>query len=128
MRVLADENIPKAIWRLMKNHSWDVKCVDTRNKGISDEQVIQMAIHEKRVLVSSDKLLCKRLKGAEHSGVLFINTGHQHQIEAMTKFLQKYTRPTIDDDVVITLTKDDYTIWEHKKKYIPPKNRKISLN
>lgn len=55
MKLLANENIPAALIRSLRAASHDVNWVSETSPGITDPQVIELAIREDRVLVTFDK-------------------------------------------------------------------------
>jgi predicted nuclease of predicted toxin-antitoxin system len=55
MRLLANENFPRAAVDLLRQHGHDVAWVRTDNPGVDDGDVISRAMAEQRVLVTFDK-------------------------------------------------------------------------
>lgn len=51
---LADENFPLPAFRVLMNAGWDIKHIGIENGGILDTAVMQMAIEEKRLLITFD--------------------------------------------------------------------------
>ncbi len=54
-KILADENIPRTAIQSLRSLGYDVVSVWEVNPGISDEQVVQLAIREKRIIITFDK-------------------------------------------------------------------------
>ena len=54
-KILADENIPRTTIQSLRSLGYDVVSVWEINPGISDEQVIQLSIREKRIIITFDK-------------------------------------------------------------------------
>ena len=54
-KILADENIPRTTINSLRRLGYDVVSVWEVNPGISDEQVVQLSIREKRIIVTFDK-------------------------------------------------------------------------
>ena len=54
-KILADENIPKTTIQFLRRLGYDVVSVWEVNPGISDEQVVQLSIKEKRIIITFDK-------------------------------------------------------------------------
>lgn len=55
MKLLANENVPLESVRSLRNVGHDVVSVSERSPGISDEDVIQIARAEERVVVTFDR-------------------------------------------------------------------------
>ncbi len=54
-KILADENIPRTTIRSLRSSGYDVVSVWEVKPGISDEQVVQLSIREKRIIITFDK-------------------------------------------------------------------------
>ncbi|HAO49194.1 MAG TPA: hypothetical protein DCR35_07775 [Runella sp.] len=54
LKWLADENFPFASYKLLKNEEWNIKHISEENASISDDQVIQMANTEQRIILTLD--------------------------------------------------------------------------
>lgn len=54
MRLLADENIPNLVVELLCDHGHDVLWVGEEAPGISDREVLSLAIIENRTLITFD--------------------------------------------------------------------------
>ena len=54
-KILADENIPKSTVQLLRSSSYDVVSIWEVNPGMSDKQVVQFSIREKRIIITFDK-------------------------------------------------------------------------
>ena len=55
MRLLADENVPRAAIDLLRHAGHDVTWVRTDSPGISDVQVLAQAVAEDRLVLTLDK-------------------------------------------------------------------------
>jgi len=55
MKLLANENIPAALTRSLRAAGHDVNWVSEMSPGITDTQVIELAIQQDRILVTFDK-------------------------------------------------------------------------
>jgi predicted nuclease of predicted toxin-antitoxin system len=55
MRVLADENIPRAAVQRLRDQGHDVAWIRESSPGVSDEVVIAQAVKEQRVIITLDK-------------------------------------------------------------------------
>ena len=54
MKFLANENIPKASVNFLRKNNIDVKSIGESLPGISDNQVIDLAIQEERTILTHD--------------------------------------------------------------------------
>src|SRR5512145_2625810 len=75
MRFLADENFPRAAVEALRNAGHDTAWVGTDAPGATDEQVLERAHGEQRILLTFDKdfgeLVLKRGLAASNGVVLF---------------------------------------------------------
>jgi predicted nuclease of predicted toxin-antitoxin system len=55
MRILADENIPRAAVQTLRDRGHDVSWIRESSPGASDEEVIRKAVNEQRVIITFDK-------------------------------------------------------------------------
>ena len=54
MRFLANENFPYTSFKLLKAKGWDITHITDANRGISDEEVMEIAIMESRIIITFD--------------------------------------------------------------------------
>ena len=54
MRLLANENIPLATIRKLRELGHDVFAIHEQNAGISDQNVLELAHNEQRMLITFD--------------------------------------------------------------------------
>ena len=55
MKLLADENIPASVVRLLEEDGYDIRWIRIDSPGISDIEVMRNAHQEKRVILTYDK-------------------------------------------------------------------------
>lgn len=55
MKWLADENVPATSVRLLREAGWDVAHVREHHAGISDAEVLALAVRESRALLTFDR-------------------------------------------------------------------------
>ncbi len=74
MRLLADESCDFAVVRALRAAGHDVKAVVETHRGANDEDVIALALSERRVLLTEDKDFGQLVHAATGSkgGVVFI--------------------------------------------------------
>ena len=72
MRIFVDENIPSLTVNVLREADHDIKDIrGTKDEGISDKKIWQLAQLEKRLLITTDKGFSK-VRGQSHCGVLII--------------------------------------------------------
>jgi len=54
-RLLADENIPRTVIIILREKGYDIASVWELRPGISDEEVVELAIKELRIIITFDK-------------------------------------------------------------------------
>jgi predicted nuclease of predicted toxin-antitoxin system len=77
MKLLADEGVDKPIVDLLRASGFDVHYILETDRGIDDDQVLQIANEEDRVLVTQDKdfgEMVFRLRKV-HLGIVLIRLG-----------------------------------------------------
>ena len=55
MKLLADENIPASVVRILEEEGYDIRWIRIDSPGISDIEVMQNAHQEKRIILTYDK-------------------------------------------------------------------------
>lgn len=55
MKLLADENIPSSVVRMLADEGYDILWVRTEAPGISDIEVMKYACHDDRIILTYDK-------------------------------------------------------------------------
>ena len=55
MRILANENIPHQAIAALRNRGHDVKWIRLTAPGVSDKDVLTLAVKEERILITFDK-------------------------------------------------------------------------
>ncbi len=55
MRFLANENFPNPSVKILREHGYDVNYILESNRSVSDEKVIEIALTEKRIILTFDK-------------------------------------------------------------------------
>lgn len=55
MKFLADENVPQQSIRLLRQSGFDVKSVGVEFSGVTDKDVLNLAIEEKRTILTFDR-------------------------------------------------------------------------
>lgn len=55
MKFLADENFPLRSIQLLRESDYDVKAIGADFPGVTDKVVLELAIHEKRTILTFDR-------------------------------------------------------------------------
>lgn len=80
MKFLTDENIASSVAMELRNQKFDVKDVKEEGLfGISDRDIIDLALKEKRIIITHDKDFL-HIVSASHFGVILIRMRKQDPI------------------------------------------------
>lgn len=101
MRFLVDENIGKSIVSYLRNVDHDVKWVKEVRPGISDIEILKLAVKERRVIITYDRDFGEIifLRKEKHCGVILLHLSIDlvsYHLRALKNFLEKYA----DSDIV----------------------------
>ena len=84
MRFLADESCDFAVVRALRQAGYDVICVSEISPRAEDQDVIRLAVHDKRILLTEDKDFGQLIYayGKKTLGVVFLRfpTSVRHEI------------------------------------------------
>lgn len=77
MKILADEGVDKPIVDLLRVSGFDVHYILETNGGIADDEVLQIANDEKRILLTQDKDFGEMVFRMQkvHLGIILIRLG-----------------------------------------------------
>lgn len=106
MRFLVDECTGPAVSRFLRQQGHDVFCVYEQARGISDDEVIERAAAEKRILVTNDKDFGVKVyrDGNLHSGVILLRlqtASDAVKVAALSRFLHSYAGRTEGAFVIV---------------------------
>lgn len=54
MKFLANENFPIASFKILNNIGWDIEQIGNTNNGITDNEVMAIAMNESRIIITFD--------------------------------------------------------------------------
>ena len=98
MKFLANENIPLTSVTYLKSIEYDIKAIGVDNPSISDEQVMAIAIDEKRTIITYDsdygELIFKH-GYRPPAGVIFIRTQPSEPLETAKLLEQLLSRENL---------------------------------
>ena len=100
MKFLIDENVGGSIIRYLRDQGHDLVCIAETRHGMPDDQILTLAVREKRILLTYDKdfgdLVFRDRK--PHGGVILIRLGVdnvQYHLAALKQFLKKHSEEEI---------------------------------
>lgn len=110
VRFIADVNVEKPIVDFLSEEGYDVKWVPDYNCEIPDEDLLNLANTEKRVLITNDKDFGELIflqKKFSVGTILFRVKGQQvdDKVKLIKKLLDKYSGKILNHFIVITKDK-----------------------
>lgn len=117
MKYLANENVPFSSITYLKSKGFDVKAIGVDDSGITDEQVMQIAIDENRTIITYDsdygELIFKHGYKPQ-AGVIFIRVQPTEPLETAKILEDLISQKTVSLEHTLTVI-DSNTI--RQKKY-----------
>ncbi len=98
MKCLANENFPLASVKLLREKSVDITSITEDSPGISDQEVLDIAVNEKRVILTFDRdygELIYRLGLTPPSGVVYFRYEPRNPQEPGRHLLQLLENPDL---------------------------------
>ena len=107
-RLLADENIPKKAIETLKQQGIDIVSVADFSTGLSDKDVIKIAVRENRVIVTFDKdfgelIVKRRLKPP---GLIFLRLTEISPTEVAGRIKDLIKRQIVLDGNIVVVQDD----------------------
>lgn len=98
MKLLADENIDRPIVEKLRDSGIDVSYVDEKSKGISDNEVLNIAEEEDRILITFDD----DFSDVEEGGVIRLTSPDRSDVvvKAILDIVESLSAEDIFDTVV----------------------------
>lgn len=98
MKLLADENIDRPIVEKLRDSGIDVLYVDEKSKGISDNEVLNIAEDEDRILITFDD----DFSDVEEGGVIRLTSPGRYDVvvKAVLDIVESLSAEDISDTVV----------------------------
>ena len=90
LKFLTDENISTSLVKALRNTGYDTKDIkEEKLFGISDREVIKLAVHDNRVIVTYDKDFANLLKYSiiKHKGVILLRFADQSPDNTIRLFI-----------------------------------------
>jgi predicted nuclease of predicted toxin-antitoxin system len=110
IKFVADVNVEKPIVDYLSKQGYDIKWIPDYDCGMFDEELLQMANEEQRVLITNDKgfgdlVIMQKMLSA--GAILFRikGQGAQEKIKLMRKLLMGYKDKLLNHYVIISKSK-----------------------
>lgn len=108
MKFIADENIPSEVILKLKNKGYDIISVGSIKKGLEDLEVVSLALHEKRTIITFDvdfgEIIFKLNKPSK--GVIILRV-HPQNTKYITSILLKIFKKEIKFDASFCVVEKD---------------------
>lgn len=118
MKLLLDENFPEGFKKELSKLGHDVLHINKIKKGLKDKEVFDLAIKDKRIIISNDMDFKSYIK-YKHYGIIRFNSDI-YQFNDLYKLLNKYNYEQIKDNYIEFHKKNIYfykKIYSKKGKY-----------
>lgn len=107
MKFLVDECTGPAVARWLEQQGHDVFSVYDQARGISDDEVIEIAQIEGRILITNDRGFGEKVfrERRPHHGVVFLRLANErsdNKIHVLTKLISQHHKALPDNFVVVT--------------------------
>jgi predicted nuclease of predicted toxin-antitoxin system len=89
MQFLADESCDAIMVRALRAQGWDVSVVADTIAGAPDDQVLQTAVDEERVLITQDRDFCALVfrDGKPHAGIVLVRIPDNRRAEKAQRII-----------------------------------------
>jgi len=107
MRFLVDECTGPAVARWLCEQGHEVFCVYSEARGMGDDNVIQKAVAEDRILITNDKDFGEKVyrERRPHKGVILLRLGNERasgKVDTIQRLLDRYPDRLTGAFVVVT--------------------------
>ncbi len=120
MKLLCDENVPFSISKNISSKKYKIVNVIEEYKGISDNDVFDLATQRKFCIITSDHHFDK-FKHRRHHGIIRLNGNLKSMDEKLKIVLSKYKIISLEN-TYIKINSNDYKV--ETNKYHKNKNKK----
>ncbi|MCK6623188.1 MAG: DUF5615 family PIN-like protein [Calditrichaceae bacterium] len=109
MRFLVDESTGPAVARWLREEGHEIFSVYEEARGIDDDEVIERAFLENRILITNDKDFGEKVYREQrpHKGVVLLRLEDErsaNKINTIRRLLESYSQQLGDNFVVVTET------------------------
>ena len=110
MRFLVDECTGPAVARWLSEQGHEVFCVYSEARGMDDDDVIQKAFAEDRILITNDRDFGEKVyrERGPHKGVVLLRLGDERasgKVDTIQRLLDRYPDRLTGDFAVVTETR-----------------------
>jgi len=110
MRFLVDECTGPGVARWLRRQGSDVFCIYSEARGMDDDDVIQKAFAEDRILITNDKDFGQKVyrERRPHKGVVLLRLDDERassKIDTIRRLLDRYSERLIGAFTVVTETR-----------------------
>ena len=107
MRFLVDECTGPSVAKWLREQGHDVFSVFDEARGIDDDRVMEIAVSEKRILITNDKGFGNKifLQRESHHGVILFRPDNEraaNKVAAVKRLLDQYADQIADRFIVVT--------------------------
>ena len=119
MRFLVDECTGPAVAQWLRQQQHDVFSVYEDGRGMTDDEIVQQAFDEERVLITNDKDFGEKVyrEGWPHKGIVLLRLDDErasNKIEVIRQLLDRYADRLGNHFVVVTETTVRFASWQAK--------------
>jgi predicted nuclease of predicted toxin-antitoxin system len=109
VRFLVDECTGPSVAKWLRKEEHDVFSVFDESRGIDDDRVLEIAIDERRILITNDKGFGNKifLQRQSHHGVILLRLGNEraaNKVAAVRRLLDQYAGQLAERFIVVTET------------------------
>jgi predicted nuclease of predicted toxin-antitoxin system len=118
MRILVDENIPTTTVVELREQGYDVLDIrGTNDQGIDDQELWQKAVHEKRMLITTDKGFAEH-REEQHHGLLIIRLKQPSRIKIHQRIFQALRHYRVDQwpGLMVVMRDSFQSTWKSHNK------------
>lgn len=106
MRFLVDECTGPAVARWLRKQGYEVFSVFDQARGISDDEIVERAYREDRILITNDKDFGEKVyrEKKPHKGVVFLRLDDERariKIEVLERLIENYSNSLSDNFIVV---------------------------
>ena len=108
MKFLVDVNASGAVVQWLEERGHDVLQVIMRDERMQDDDILQWAVHEGRIIITTDQDFEEMIwrEGKEHCGILRLeNLPRAARIALLTDTLQQHSQALADGAIVIAMSR-----------------------
>lgn len=127
MKILLDENFPEGFKKDLSKLGHDVSHINRIKKGMKDKEVFELALKDKRIIISNDIDFKDYIK-RPHYGIIKFNSDI-YDDKYLYQLLSKYNNEQIKDNYIEFRKKGIYfykKVYSKKGKY--KQHHRISIN